>query len=848
MLVLTFLSQNVISQTLWNENFSDSNFTANPVWTGDTALFSISTSKELQLDAPAASGTASLATQSTCGLDATWQFRVRLAFNPSTSNYAKVYLVSTSANLNASLNGYYVRLGGSTEDRISLFRQSGTASVLLAESPAAMLGQTTINVNIRVTRNVAHQWVVEADTTGAASFTAVAMAIDSTHKTSTYFGWQCIYTSTRSKAFFLDDISASGKAFVDNVKPNITSATFPDQYTIRLQFSEPVDSVSATKTGNYIITQSNTTAQTVLFSRLMPAEVQLTFATALDALGPFNLRCEGVEDLFGNEMNDTIMPLEAFFPQYRNVIFSEIMADPSPMVGLPGAEYIELYNATAYPINLEGWVFSAGADNFTLPGYTLPFNSFVLLVAQSVANLFDTLPHIAIPASTSYLGNSGEALVLRDAKGAVMDAITYSISWHSNPAKTEGGWSLENRAMISQCVDYTSWSSSKAIQGGTPGMGNFPEKLWTQGDCRLAEVRWQSPTELVFLFDQGLSKIHPPVFECTLPIAEMEFDELKPYEMLVRFSQPISSQPITVRLVANQSCEGNYVADTILLTAPQPTQAGDVVLNELLFNPAGEVQDFVEIWNTSQKTILLGDVRLANLDEIGNPTSLFALGHDSTVLLPGQFLVVTADAASLCEKYNCPKLRFFSETATPSMPDAGAHIALVRPNLAVLESVNFSDDWHNPLISNPEMVSLERVNPNLNSAEKSSWHSASTQSGYATPGHINSQFLSSESQQANFWLSTETLSPNNDGFNDLVMINYDLPQGSLLTLQVFSLNGIAQKMLADNELAEPNGTLLWDGTTTSGNVAATGIYIIFATWFTPDGQTGNAKLNIAVSR
>jgi hypothetical protein len=438
--------------------------------------------------------------------------------------------------------------------------------------------------------------------------------------------------------------------------------------------------------------------------------------------------------------------------------------------------------------------------------------------------------------------------VLRDAKGVVMDAITYSPSWHSNPAKTEGGWSLENRAMISQCVDYTSWSSSKAIQGGTPGSYNIPEKPWTGGDSRLAEVRWLSPTELVFLFNQGLSKIHLPVFECTIPIADREFDELKPFEMLVRFSQAIGSQPITVRLVANQSCEGNYVADTIVLSAPQPLQVGEVILNEMLFNPAGEVQDFVEIWNTSQKTILLDDLRLANLDEIGNPTSLFALGHDSTLLLPGQFLVVTADAASLCEKYNCPKLRFFSETATPSMPDAGAHIALVQPNLAVLESVNFSDDWHNPLISNPEMVSLERVNPNLNSAEKSSWHSASTQSGYATPGRINSQFLSSESQQANFWLSTETLSPNNDGFNDLVMINYDLPQGSLLTLQVFSLNGIAQKMLADNELAEPNGTLLWDGTTTTGNVAATGIYIIFATWFTPDGQTGNAKLNIAVSR
>ena len=182
------------------------------------------------------------------------------------------------------------------------------------------------------------------------------------------------------------------------------------------------------------------------------------------------------------------------------------------------------------------------------------------------------------------------------------------------------------------------------------------------------------------------------------------------------------------------------------------------------------------------------------------------------------------------------------------MSDAGAHIGLLTQNLEVLERVNFSNDWHHPSISNTEMVSLERINPNLNNNEKTSWHSASSASGYATPGRMNSQFLSAEAQNNRFWLSTETLSPNNDGFNDVVTISYDLPQGSMLTLQVFNLNGIVQKVLADNELIQPNGTLVWDGTSQSGSLASSGIYIIFATWFTPDGQTGNAKLNIAVSR
>jgi hypothetical protein len=97
------------------EDFSDGDLTQNPSWTGDLNQFKISSSSAipaemrpgLQLEA-ADAGSSALFTEIGTEEEMEWLFWIKLSFNTSSNNHAKVYLFCDSNEVSGIQNGYYL--------------------------------------------------------------------------------------------------------------------------------------------------------------------------------------------------------------------------------------------------------------------------------------------------------------------------------------------------------------------------------------------------------------------------------------------------------------------------------------------------------------------------------------------------------------------------------------------------------------------------------------------------------------------------------------------------------------------------------------------------------------------
>ncbi|RMG83276.1 MAG: hypothetical protein D6707_01360, partial [Bacteroidetes bacterium] len=233
------------------DDFSDGDFTNNPTWSGTDAKFEVDAGQKLHLNAPAVSDVAYLSTFSDTIDNAFWEIYVEMGFNPSSSNYAEVHLVSDNAVLTVSHNGYFVRLGGSA-DEVSLYRQDGASVTKIIDGTDGRLSSSTVTCRIKVTRDASGNWTLMSDTLGGTNYYTEGTALDNTYNTTQYFGVLCNYTSSRSTLFWFDDVFVSQYP-VDVTPPSLDSLKIISSTQLDLYFSEDLLLSSAQNTTNYFI-------------------------------------------------------------------------------------------------------------------------------------------------------------------------------------------------------------------------------------------------------------------------------------------------------------------------------------------------------------------------------------------------------------------------------------------------------------------------------------------------------------------------------------------------------------------------------------------------------------------
>lgn len=543
---------------------------------------------------------------------------------------------------------------------------------------------------------------------------------------------------------------------------------------------------------------------------------------------------------------------EAIAQEYHSVIITEIMADPTPAKGLPDVEYIELYNTANRTISLKGWKLAMGTRSIVLPDSVILPGSYTIVCHRNSMDLLTPFGSL-IGLSSFSLTNEGMLLALQNNRNKLIYAISYQNKWWQTD-KRDGGYSLEMVDVTLPCLEKTNWRTTANESGGTPGrINSFKEAGTDVIPPVLERLDVHGNTEIQLVFDKKMDSLNAVSAalielagrkilkrELTLP----DFHTLK----LILDAPLLGGQEYRLSVRNISDCSGNILRETErVLALPAVADSGDVVINEILFNPFEGGVDFVELYNRSSKHISIKDWSLGNVKTDG--TSSFSLITALNVTMPPNgYLALTTDVEILQEQYPSDTERqFFQMNTFPSFPNTEGGAVLRNNGQQLFDKMIYDEKMHHALVTTFKGISLERMDSAMPSRETSNWHSASSTVGYATPGYSNSQ-IKNEASNPIFYIEPEAFSPDGDGVDDFASLHYQQNMaGNLATIRIFNAGGRSVKNLIVNQLLGTSGTLQWDGTDDRGAVVGTGYYFIVIDTFSINGQKQHYKCKVVVA-
>jgi Lamin Tail Domain/Bacterial Ig-like domain len=848
LVITTSLLKAVFVQAQVQDNFSDGDFSTNPTWQGSDSIFVVNTGL-LKLQAYPVAAKAYLYTPSQAVHNASWEFFVRMDFNPSSTNYARIYLMADQSDFTKPLNGYYVMVGN-TADEVSLYRQTGSTLTKIIDGLDARINSTLVSLKIKVTRDAAANWQLFSDVGSTGTYSREdTVRNDLIHTASNYMGVQCTYTATRSDKFWFGDFVVSGAVVPDLTPPQLLSVEAIAQNKLVATFNDDLQPSSAQLISNYALSQSISVSAATL--QLDNKSVLLDLASSMTNGVTYTLQASGVRDIDDNLMTPASHEFLYFVSQpvhFKDVIVSEFMADQSPVVGLPETEFVEFFNRSSNPIDLQGWKLSDGTTVATLPHFILmPDARCIVAPSTSAVLLAGSIGVTSFPS----LNNAGDNIIVKNAVGLKVDSITYTLNWYKSDEKKDGGWSLEIVDPENLCEEEGNWTASENANGGTPGGENSVHA--SNPDVAPPEIVSAiiaSPTILEITFNEKLDgcSIVTATAVPDLSFSAILYSTTLRKIILTTTSDFLPSTNYTITLSNVFDCPGNAIVEnTANFILPEAAAPNDIRINEILFNPKTGGVDFVEVFNVSNKHINLKKWSLANwMDEVvANPK---LIEGENLIIPPQSFLVFSTEPSTVKAHYPRAIENVFRTTSLPTMSDDEGSIALVDSLGNVMDSFLYRDDFHVIFLKDKEGVSLERVSLSSPTQDPNNWRSASQAENFATPGYKNSSSTDGLAiADGEVIVDPEIFSPQVVP-TDFTTITYRFSQsGFVANASIYDHQGRVIKSLANNEVLGTEGFFRWDGDRDDGGRARAGYYVAFVEVFNATGQVSTFRKRVVVA-
>lgn len=741
-LLFLFLIVSKVSFSQVNDNFSDGDFSQNPIWTADLSTSFTVFNQQLRSNSTIANSNFYISTPNTKALNCAWEFDINLQFSTSGANYVDVYLISNVADLkSANINGYFLRMGN-TADEVALYRRSGltSTSIKIIDGLDGAVGSSNNNFKFRITRTSAGVFNLERDDTGTGnSFISEGTVTDNTFTISSSFGFLVQQsTTTFHQKHFFDNVVIQD-IFVDNTPPTLNTLVVNSGTQLTLTFNEAVNPTDAAILSHYVVNPGNIQPSSVT---AVGSNVVLNFANEFST-GTFNLAVNTIKDLSGNAIT---APIQRNFNYRRpytavlnDIVINEIFADPSPQIDLPSVEFVELYNRSTEDIALVGFTYADGSSTYTFGVDTIKANQYLILCARADTAEYKPFGKVLGISPWPSLNNASDGLVLKNQNGLVISSVAYADTWYRDNVKKSGGWTLERIDPFSKCVEALGWTASKAIIGGTPGKQN--SVFIANYDALTFKVdsfKKETDSTLVFNFSKPLE---------TLALNKVNF-ELQPNITIKNIITDISNQQIKLLFDRNfapatsyqiilknlSDCSQNTLTGTNTFNFRIPPLRPDtakILITEIFADASPEVglplAEFVEIYNTGKDTVDLKDFTLSN----GSNTRL----KITSKILPNQYIILCNITDTL--QYQ-PFGKVIGVSSFPSLTNSLGSVILRSHTGKLIDSVTYTDQWYKDAVKKLGGWTLEKIDLNQKSCNPFYNWAASKNIKGGTPGTVNS--------------------------------------------------------------------------------------------------------------
>jgi len=459
------------------------------------------------------------------------------------------------------------------------------------------------------------------------------------------------------------------------------------------------------------------------------------------------------------------------------------------------------------------------------------------------------------------LHNQGGLLCLYDSEGSLSDWVKYEPGMHVDEYFANGGWSLERLDPGRPCGGLENWSSSLDRKGGTPGRrnslhANNPDRIHPQ----LTDIYIRDSISIILEFSEPMSleTINKPgnyfIRDGNIETVLVEVPVPMNREAHLTLSDALDHGKIyEIGLDRDlRDCAGLEIlpGGSHRFALPLTPYHQCLLISEVLFDPLPGCPEFIEIYNHTDNTFDLIDVRMGIKKQgLGVITDVMApVGH-STLVFPGDFLVLSREPGILPAYYTTGEdARYVEVPRLASNDDRSGTILILDKWLGVIDELKYDEKMHHPLLSNTTGISLERLSYDMPSWDLSNWHSASFMEGSATPGRKNSHQPGEVPAIQEVYVEPQVFSPDQDGIRDICHIHYqfDYP-GKIINARIFDSKGRLISIIAENRLAGMKGFISWDGTDLGGRRARTGIYLILVQVFDLQGSISQYKETCVLS-